>query len=1077
MRKRIVALLLVVSVCITNVPSEVFAMESQLSEKLEIVESETTEVADEDETEVTEVEETETVEEVAEEKESESTTEEQELEIEEETETEEEIEIEETRDIKKTTQKDEVQEITKSSQPISCSEPFEDLGVTVTATAKAGSVPEGAQIRIKLEKQEMSEALAKAVLENANQRIETESQVPVEKERNAFNVYTNVQASVSESYDVQTEITYTDENGETCTWIPESSDAIEFIIEQIDLTDQSNSELTDLKDVTVISEGSVNIAATSGDVSASEVRGETSAPAIAVVTYSATADEAMVAAQEKAWDIINTYVDPQYHLEGYPYGYQMTEAEINELKQVATEVVSGCATQYEKIKALTTYVADTIYYDYYNYEGYGDTYVNPYEVYKNKRTVCVGYACLLETLAKMAGIPCMEILGDNHVFNAVYDSDSDKWIFADATWCSGNRYTVEQEWIYGGYNYHMFDLEPKEIAAYTNHEVYNVSGLLDNVYNSVYYSLSTDGDSTIWSDCDWNIRMYEAKEKDVKVVAELAGYPIKRDCFLLCEIVETLDLSEIRMTETSGWTFAAYPNMRTLKLPDTITTINMDAFRNCSALEEIDLSGTKLTKLENSTFNGCTKLKKIKLPSTLETIEGSVFSGCNELEEIDLLNTKVTEIGDWAFTHLTNLKTIKFPKTLENLGANSFWGCTALEKVDLSDTLITKIGDYTFYQCEKLKTIELPSAVKIIGESAFAKSGSLLIVTFPESLQTVGQWAFESCNLSQIDLSKTKLEEIGEYAFARNDTAKIIALPSTITSIGEYAFAANDFYVETMVVAEGLDLNDLYSNIGSVSSWSGRELTVVDYLYTVKFNGNGALSGSMANCMHGSGISYNLPANKFKRTGYTFKGWNTKADGSGKAYANKASVKNLTQKSGGTVTLYAQWEKEKYKITYKLNGGKNNSKNPTAYYNQKITLKNPTRKGYSFKGWYTDSKFKKKITTIKKGAEGNYTLYAKWEKITVKKAAISSAKNSKKGQIVLNCKKLADVKGYEISYSTVKNFKKDVVTKDTKKNTYTIKKLKKGTTYYVKIRAYQLDSTGKKVYGKYSAVKKVKITK
>lgn len=166
-----------------------------------------------------------------------------------------------------------------------------------------------------------------------------------------------------------------------------------------------------------------------------------------------------------------------------------------------------------------------------------------------------------------------------------------------------------------------------------------------------------------------------------------------------------------------------------------------------------------------------------------------------------------------------------------------------------------------------------------------------------------------------------------------------------------------------------------------------------------------------------------------------------------------------------------------YGITYKLNKGKNNSKNPAAYYNEKVKLENPSRKGYAFKGWYTDKKFKEKITTIKKGTKKNYTLYAKWEKIKVKKTELTSAKNNKSKQIVVKYKKVSGVKGYEISYSTDKKFKKSVTKKTTGKTRYTIKNLKKGKTYYVRVRAYKKDSAGKKVYSKYSNVKKLKINK
>ena len=82
------------------------------------------------------------------------------------------------------------------------------------------------------------------------------------------------------------------------------------------------------------------------------------------------------------------------------------------------------------------------------------------------------------------------------------------------------------------------------------------------------------------------------------------------------------------------------------------------------------------------------------------------------------------------------------------------------------------------------------------------------------------------------------------------------------------------------------------------------------------------------------------------------------------------------------ITLYAIWEKaSEYKITYKLNKGKNNTANPKTYTSEdEIKLKKPTRSGYHFVGWYTDSKYKNQISVIEKGSEGSLTLYAKWTK-------------------------------------------------------------------------------------------------
>lgn len=113
-----------------------------------------------------------------------------------------------------------------------------------------------------------------------------------------------------------------------------------------------------------------------------------------------------------------------------------------------------------------------------------------------------------------------------------------------------------------------------------------------------------------------------------------------------------------------------------------------------------------------------------------------------------------------------------------------------------------------------------------------------------------------------------------------------------------------------------------------------------------------------------------------------------------------SSADILNAESKNTVTLYAIWGKASvYKITYKLNKGKNNSSNPKTYtVKDEIKLKNPTRSGYHFAGWYTDSKYKQKIDVIKKGTTGALTLYAKWTKEispSAKAASLTSIKGIK----------------------------------------------------------------------------------
>ena len=122
-----------------------------------------------------------------------------------------------------------------------------------------------------------------------------------------------------------------------------------------------------------------------------------------------------------------------------------------------------------------------------------------------------------------------------------------------------------------------------------------------------------------------------------------------------------------------------------------------------------------------------------------------------------------------------------------------------------------------------------------------------------------------------------------------------------------------------------------------------------------------------------------------------------------------------------------------------------------------------------------DASQKEVDSAYKSYNEETTTPDATTQKITVKKAAIKSAKNVKKNKIKLTIKKVAGAKGYQVRYATNKKFKKAVV-KTTTKTTYIIKKLKKKKTYYVRVRAFK--KSGKtRVYGKWSNRKRVKITK
>ena len=157
--------------------------------------------------------------------------------------------------------------------------------------------------------------------------------------------------------------------------------------------------------------------------------------------------------------------------------------------------------------------------------------------------------------------------------------------------------------------------------------------------------------------------------------------------------------------------------------------------------------------------------------------------------------------------------------------------------------------------------------------------------------------------------------------------------------------------------------------------------TVAPVNYTVSFNANGG-EGSMAvqNFAYNEGAKA-LTQNAYTRTGYTFAGWNTKADGTGTDYADQADISNLTTRDGTVIELFAKWNIITYTLTYNgLEGATfSTDKNSYTIESEAITLDTPTKDGYTFAGWFDNAEFTgSAVTTIAKGSTGDKTFWAKW---------------------------------------------------------------------------------------------------
>jgi len=614
---------------------------------------------------------------------------------------------------------------------------------------------------------------------------------------------------------------------------------------------------------------------------------------------------------------------------------------------------------------------------------------------------------------------------------------------------------------------------------------------------------------------------------------------ISNSTFQDCTSLTEVHLSNI-LKEIPASTFSGCKKLTTINFPSTLTTIGNSAFSGCESLPEAILpSGVE--KIESNAFKNCKAMKKAVVPDTVSSVGSSAFYGCEALADITLgsklkkiesqtfygctvlpsivLPYNVTTIGDSAFVNCTKLTQITVPRNTTSIASNAFsypkkmtmYGpsdCYAETyasgkgiKYVTQDIHATSVSlDITEKTAEHYDDFQLTATIAPLNftdavvwtssneeVAAVSDTGYVEICGVGTAVITVTAGNVKAvCKITvpqlidwiefdedEIELKAGQTYQLKPYISPSDATNKKLKYTSSDTKVAEVSASG-------LVTAK----SEGEAKIRAAATDGSDEYAVCYVTVTGKAKVTGiTLDRTSAEVKRGEKLTLNVTASPSYASNkkVVWKSANTKiatvdANGSvtakapGRTKITVTSSENSSYQASCTVTV-------PYKITYKLNKGKNNASNPSTYYGKKVTLKNPSRKGYAFAGWYTDAKFKKKITSISSSAKSDYILYAKWTKVKVAKASLTSAKNSKSKQILLKYKKVSGAKGYEISYSTDKKFKKAVTKKNTAKTSYTISKLKKGKTYYVRIRAYKIDSTGKKVYGKYSSVKKVKISK
>jgi len=227
--------------------------------------------------------------------------------------------------------------------------------------------------------------------------------------------------------------------------------------------------------------------------------------------------------------------------------------------------------------------------------------------------------------------------------------------------------------------------------------------------------------------------------------------------------------------------FYGKKTLRSIVLPNTVTSIGVDAFEFCHKLTRIDITnlsawcrisfgdndanplyyGAKLylngseltditipsdiTEIKNYTFYNNDSLTSVIIPDSVTLIGGSAFCGCDSLTSVTIGNG-VTSIGEYAFNGCDSLTSVTIGNSVTSIGNLAFCNCTSLVSVTIGNS-VTSIGGLAFKGCTSLTAIAFPDATKTIGGEAFYNCATLEKIEMGSGMKTISADAFWGCYL------------------------------------------------------------------------------------------------------------------------------------------------------------------------------------------------------------------------------------------------------------------------------------------------------------------------------------------
>lgn len=244
--------------------------------------------------------------------------------------------------------------------------------------------------------------------------------------------------------------------------------------------------------------------------------------------------------------------------------------------------------------------------------------------------------------------------------------------------------------------------------------------------------------------------------------------------------------------------------IKNLIVEDGVTAIN-DAFRNCPKLESVKI-GNSVTSINNSAFNNCTSLANITIGNGVTSIGSSAFYNCTSLTKVKI-PYRVTNIGSSAFENCTSLQKIIISDDVTSIGYRAFFNTEYYNDSSNWDKGVLYIGNYLIKaNLSVAGDYDIRYGTIVIAYSAFSNCINLTFIKIPDSVINIGDCAFAYCTKLKNVVIGNNVENIGCEAFDFCTSLKSISIPDRVTSIGDSAF---EECVELANVTIGSGLIDL----------------------------------------------------------------------------------------------------------------------------------------------------------------------------------------------------------------------------------------------------------------------------